>query len=78
MKAKELIEQLKEYEADAEIFVAYWDRETANDYGISRELTADEWVELVNTLEGGEFAWQSDAANTIVDEAEALIEARDK
>lgn len=78
MKVSDLIAELsRDYDADAEIFVAYWDKDTANDYGISRELTADEWVDVVRSLERGEFSWQSDAAETIVDVAEDVISESD-
>lgn len=70
MKVKELIEQLKTYGEDTELFVEYWDKETVEQYGTSRKMTEDEWVYAVQTMENGEFAFQSHAAEQLVDAAE--------
>lgn len=70
MKVKQLIEQLKTYGEDTELFVEYWDKETVEQYGTSRTMTEDEWAYAVQTMENGEFAFQSYAAEQLVEAAE--------
>ena len=47
MKVKYLIEQLKKYNADDEIIVAYWDKEWYNDQ-CDLEITDDQWQDILN------------------------------
>ena len=73
MKVSWLIEQLESYNHDDELFVAYWDKNTVQEYGTSREMTDDEWVATVQTLENGEYHFQSAAAEQIVEVAEDVM-----
>jgi hypothetical protein len=71
MKVEALIKQLQDgYAPDDEIAVAYWDKETVEDYAVmgeGEELTDEEWVALVGRYEDGEWGWQGWAADTFVD-----------
>lgn len=72
MKVKYLIEQLKKYNADDEIIVAYWDK----DWFIDRtetKITDDHWQDIVG--DGGDVidnmdigAYLYEAARVILDE----------
>lgn len=74
MKVKDLIERLQSfYKPDDELFVEYWDKETVESYGTSREMTEDEWVSAVEEMENGEFAYQSYAADLLVEKAEEAM-----
>ncbi len=66
MKVKNLIEQLKAYDAEDEIAVAYWDKETVETY-VDNPLTNEEWEKIVYDYEDGEWGWQGWAADTFVD-----------
>jgi hypothetical protein len=46
MRVKYLIEQLKEYDPDDEIIVAYWDREWFNDR-CEADISDDQWLDIV-------------------------------
>lgn len=78
MKVKDLIEQLKAYTPDTELIVAYWDKETIKDYAYDHEtdelskLTDEQWSEVVDTSEAGEWNWQSSASETLVEIAEEI------
>ena len=73
MKVKDLIEQLKEYDGEQELLVAYWDKETVEDYAYDhetdelKELTDEQWGEVVSKYQDGEWNFQSDAAELFVD-----------
>ena len=81
MKVKDLIEQLKAYDGEQELIVAYWDKGTVTEYGSldwpgleNLKLTDEQWVEVVDTYEGGEWAWQSLAAEQFVEIANEVVE----
>ena len=46
MKAKYLIEQLKKYNPDDEIIVAYWDKEWFNDL-FDIEIADEQWQDII-------------------------------
>ena len=46
MKAKYLIEQLKKYNPDDEIIVAYWDKEWLDDQ-CDLEIADDQWQDII-------------------------------
>lgn len=46
MRVKYLIEQLKEYDPDDEIIVAYWDRDHVA-MNLDREINDDQWAQIV-------------------------------
>lgn len=75
MKVKDLIERLQSYyKPDDELFVEYWDKETVEAYGTSRKMDDDEWTSAVEVMENGEFAYQSHAAELLVEKAEEAME----
>ena len=47
MKVKYLIEQLKKYNADDEIIVAYWDKEWFDDQ-CDIEIADEQWQDILN------------------------------
>ena len=47
MKVKHLIDQLKKYNPDDEIIVAYWDKEWYDDQ-CDLEITDDQWQDIMN------------------------------
>jgi hypothetical protein len=74
VKVKDLIEQLKSYDGEDELIVAYWDKETVIDYGSpdwpgeeNLTLTDEQWSEVVDTYEAGEWHWQSSASEDFVE-----------
>ena len=73
MKVKDLIEQLKEYDGEDELLVAYWDKQTVEDYAYDhetdelKELTDTQWGEVVSRYQDGEWNFQSYAAELFVD-----------
>ena len=46
MRVKNLIEQLKEYDPDDEIIVAYWDKDWFTEL-LERDITDDQWQDIV-------------------------------
>jgi hypothetical protein len=46
MRVKHLIEQLKKYNPDDEIIVAYWDKAWFTDM-TEREISDDQWLDIV-------------------------------
>jgi hypothetical protein len=61
MKVRELVSQLQlSYLPDDEVIVAYWDKETVE--GTDLKLTDDQWGEVVEIYENGEWHWQGSAA----------------
>mgnify|MGYP000867861803 CR=1 FL=1 len=73
MKVKNLIEQLQTYAPDTELIVAYWDKETVEGYGTGCQdkpdtvLTDDQWLDVVEKYDDGEWHWQSSAAQDFAD-----------
>ena len=71
MKVKYLIEQLKKYNADDELIVAYWDKEWFDDQ-CELEITDDQWQDIINdgenVVENMEIgAYLYEAARVILD-----------
>jgi hypothetical protein len=71
MKVKYLIEQLKKYNADDEIIVAYWDKEWFDDQ-CDLEIRDDQWQDIMNdgenvveNMEIGAYLYES--ARVILD-----------
>jgi arabinogalactan endo-1,4-beta-galactosidase len=79
VKVKELIEQLKAYDGEQELLVAYWDKETVEGYGsgwtkeTDLSLTDEQWSELVRRYGDGEWSWQSSAADDFLDLAKEVL-----
>jgi hypothetical protein len=80
MKVKDLIEQLKEYDGEDELIVAYWDKETVVDYGSpdwpgeeNLTLTDEDWSLVVERYESGEWHWQGSAGDDFVEIAREVI-----
>ena len=73
MKVSRLIEELKEYDPETELIVAYWDKETIEGYTDDLTLTPDQWSEVVSSYENGEFYWQGSAAEDFVDLANNVV-----
>ena len=79
MKVKNLIEQLQAYTPDTELIVAYWDKETVESYasGWGEQdrfmLTDDQWFDVVDKYDDGEWHWQSSAAEDFVDIAKEVV-----
>jgi hypothetical protein len=71
MKVKALLEQLKAYDGEDELIVAYWDKNIINLYG-APDLTDEEWGHVVWRYEDGEWGWQSHAAETFVEIAQEV------
>jgi hypothetical protein len=64
MKVKDLKEQLNEYSDDTELIVLYWDARFWSDL-LDIPITPETWSAVVDTYEGGEWEFQSDASETI-------------
>lgn len=75
MKVSQLLEQLKDYEPNAELIVAYWDKETIEGYMNSDDpdLTNDQWIQVVADYENGEWHWQSSAAEDFVEIVQQVL-----
>ena len=81
MKVKTLIEQLKEYDPETELLVAYWDKDCVEGYGTDYRdedetdmtLTDEQWLALVDKYDDGEWSFQSDAAELFVDLANDVL-----
>jgi hypothetical protein len=74
MKVKNLIEQLTAYSPDTELLVAYWDKECVEGYKDGLTLTDEQWEEVVDKYEDGEWSFQSSAAEDFVDLANEVLE----
>lgn len=80
MKVKELIEQLKAYDGEQELLVAYWDKETIEDYAYDHltdeltELTDEQWKQVVSKYQDGEWNFQSYATDLFVDLVGEVLE----
>ena len=71
MKAKYLIDQLKKYNPDDEIIVAYWDKEWFDDQ-CDLEIADEQWQDIVgdgeNVIENMEIgAYLYEAARLVLD-----------
>jgi len=64
MKVKDLKEQLNEYSDDTELIVLYWDARFWSDL-LDMPISSEKWGTVVDTYEGGEWEFQSDASETI-------------
>jgi hypothetical protein len=74
MKVSKLIEYLqRDYAPDTELLVAYWDKETVEGYTEDLTLTDDQWSDVVDRYEDGEYFWQSSAAENFVDLANEVV-----
>lgn len=74
MKAKYLIEQLKKYNPDDEIIVAYWDKEWFDDQ-CDLEIDDEQWQDIVldgeNVVENMEIgAYLYEAARLVLDKGD--------
>lgn len=76
MKVRDLLKQLREYDGEVELIVAYWDKETVEGYMDIDEpdLTDSQWVEVVESYENGEWHWQSSAAEDFVQIAKNVLD----
>ena len=72
MKVRDLMKQLRELDGEQEVIVAYWTKETVEGYGAPK-LTNDQWNEVVDTYDDGEWHWQSSAAEDFVEIAENVV-----
>lgn len=79
MKVKDLIAQLATYEGDTDLIVAYWDKETVENYASGwgekdRFLINDQqWSDVVQIYENGEWHFQSSAAEDFVEIAQKVV-----
>jgi hypothetical protein len=80
VKVRELVSQLQlGYLPDDEVIVAYWDKETVEGYGSGwsgkkdLKLTDEQWFDVVENYEHGEWGWQSSAANDFLDIANEVV-----
>ena len=62
MRVKYLIEQLKEYDPDDELIVAYWDKNHISD-SLDRDIDGKQWAEIVDSCD--DVISYSDWADTI-------------
>jgi hypothetical protein len=73
VRVKDLIEQLKAYDGEDELLVAYWDKQTVEDYAYDHEtdtlskLTDEQWGQVVAKYQDGEWNFQSYATDLFVD-----------
>jgi len=73
MKVKDLLEQLKDYEPDTELIVAYWDKQTIEEYCYDYDednnltVTEDQWSQVVSKYQDGEWNFQTYASELFVD-----------
>ncbi len=76
MKVSKLVEYLqRDYAPDTELLVAYWDKETVEGYTKDLTLTDDQWSDVVDRYEDGEYFWQSSAAENFVDLANEVVDS---
>jgi hypothetical protein len=73
MKVKELLEQLEAYEPDTELIVAYWDKATVEGYQNGLFITDEQWSDVVETYENGEWHFQGSAAEDFVEIAQQVV-----
>lgn len=75
MRVKYLIDQLKEYDPDDEIIVAYWDKEWFSEL-LEGDITDDQWLDIVgdgeNVIENMEIGgYLYEAARLVLDKVAA-------
>jgi hypothetical protein len=73
MKVKNLIEQLTAYDPNTELLVAYWDKDCIEGYTNGLTFTDEQWEEVVDKYEDGEWNFQSYAADLFVDLANEVV-----
>ena len=73
MQVKKLIEQLKAYEPETELLVAYWYKECVEGYKDGLTLTDEQWGQVCDKYEDGEWYFQSSAAEDFVDLAQEVL-----
>ena len=84
MKVKDLLEQLKSYDGGDELIVAYWDKKIIESYGSGwgekpdLTLTDEQWSEVIENYENGEWYFQSSAAEDFVEIAQKVVANTDK
>jgi hypothetical protein len=75
MKVKDLVEQLKAYDGEQELIVAYWDKQTVEGYGAPK-MTDLDWSAVIDRYDDGEWHWQGSAGDDFVQIAhEVMAEA---
>jgi hypothetical protein len=74
MKVSKLMEQLKAYDPNEEILVAYWDKSCADSYvdlaGDREEITPEQWakvVELVDSEVGHDYQFITETIHATVE-----------
>ena len=77
MRVKDLIEQLKAYDGEDELIVAYWDKETVEGYGAPK-MTKEDWSLVIERYDDGEWHFQSSAAEDFVEIARGVIAEADE
>jgi len=75
VRVKDLIEQLRAYDGEDELIVCYWDKETVHGYG-SPEVTDEEWSEVIERYNNGEWHFQSSAAEDFVEIVQEVVSER--
>ncbi len=73
MQVKKLIEQLSAYSPETELLVAYWDKECVEGYAQDLTLTDEQWGEVCDKYEDGEWYFQISAAEDFVDLAKGVV-----
>ena len=74
MRVSKLVEYLqRDYAPETELIVAYWDKETVENYAEDLSLTDDQWSDVVDKYDDGEYFWQSSAAENLVDLAHEVV-----
>jgi hypothetical protein len=74
MRVSKLVEYLqRDYAPETELIVAYWDKETVENYAKDLALTDDQWSDVVDKYDDGEYFWQSSAAENLVDLAHEVV-----
>ena len=71
MKIKHLIEQLKKYNPDDEIVVAYWDREWYQDQ-CELEMTDEQWLDIAD--DGGDVIDNMDIGAYLYEAARVILD----
>lgn len=65
MKVSEAIKMLTQnYKQDDDLFIAWWDKDSADDYTNDEKLSNDEWESIVKELDEDEHLFYS-VSNTI-------------
>ena len=72
MKVKYLIDQLKKYNPDDEIIVAYWDKEWSDDQ-CELEITDEQWSDIVG--DGDDVIDNMDIGAYLYEAARVILEA---